>query len=272
MFYLMVPDPTGQVNGNAFAKSNVTTIVTATVAHEYQHLINASRRLYVNTQSAGFEETWLDEGLSHVAEELLFYAESKLGPRQDLSAATLRGTTAYRDAFNEYAIENFLRLERFLQNPSTNSPYADNDSLATRGATWSFLRFAVDHQSGAESSVWNQLENSTSTGLANLQQVFGSTLGTLFRDWSTSLFVDNLASGANAFFQPSWNYPSIFAAIASGAYPLATTSLTSGVPASLRVGGGGSLYLPFTVAAGKLGAVSWTTTTAGVNLSLVRTR
>jgi hypothetical protein len=90
MFYLMVPDPTGVVNGNRFAKDATTRVVIATLGHEYQHLINASRRMYVNTAATDFEATWLDEGLAHVAEELLFFAETGLKPRANIDASTLR--------------------------------------------------------------------------------------------------------------------------------------------------------------------------------------
>src|SRR4029079_8642217 len=77
MFYLLVPDPTGTINGNVRTKTAVTQSSIAVVAHEYQHLINAARRLYVN-DADDFEEVWLNEGLSHIAEELLFYRTSGL--------------------------------------------------------------------------------------------------------------------------------------------------------------------------------------------------
>ena len=86
----------------------------ATLGHEYQHLINASRRMYVNTAATDFEETWLDEGLSHVAEELLFYARTGLKPRANIDATLLRTSSAYVDAFNNEAISNFSRLGEYL--------------------------------------------------------------------------------------------------------------------------------------------------------------
>jgi hypothetical protein len=43
MFYLLVPDPDGTVS-DARTASTVVTYTNGTVAHEYQHLINASRR------------------------------------------------------------------------------------------------------------------------------------------------------------------------------------------------------------------------------------
>ena len=88
-FYLLTPDPTGAVNGNTRTTGFVDTNTTAIIAHEFQHLINGGRRIYVNDAS-DFEDTWLDEGLAHIAEELLFYREAGLGPKQNLDTPLLR--------------------------------------------------------------------------------------------------------------------------------------------------------------------------------------
>jgi hypothetical protein len=275
MFYLMVPDPNGTINGNVFSKSFVTNAAIGTTAHEYQHLINASRRLYVNNAS-DFEETWLDEGLAHTAEELVFYGRAGLTPLANIDATKLRSNTTYRAAFNNEGIDNFGRLWDFLSAPSVNSPYADNDSLATRGATWSFLRYAVDHQAttaDAQASVLSRIVNSTTTGLANLRNVFGSDLTPLLRDWATTLLLDDVSGAGARYLEPSWNLRSIFDALStSGTYPLATTSLSSATPTTLSVAGGGAAYLRFTVGAGKTGAVSWTTGSSTVVMTLVRLR
>jgi len=272
MFYLLVPDPNGVVNGNKFTKDNVTRVVIATLGHEYQHLINASRRMYVNTDATDFEVTWLDEGLSHVAEELVFYAETGLAPRANIDATTLRSSSAYVDAFNEDAISNFSRLESYLGAPSSNSPFADNDDLATRGATWSFLRYAADHTGSDDGTTWYQLVNSTTTGVANLQRVFGTDLTALARDWATSVFADDVASTDARYQQPSWNLRSIFAALEStGAYPLSTVALGAS-PMTMSVDGGSAAYLRFAVSAGQTATVQVSTLPSNVQLTLVRTR
>ena len=272
MFYLLVPDPNGVVNGNKFTKDNVTRVVIATLGHEYQHLINASRRMYVNTDATDFEVTWLDEGLSHVAEELLFYAETGLAPRANIDATKLRSSSAYVDAFNEDAISNFSRLESYLGAPSSNSPFADNDDLATRGATWSFLRYAADHTGSDDGTTWYQLVNSTTTGVANLQRVFGTDLTALARDWATSVFADDVASTDARYQQPSWNLRSIFAALEStGAYPLSTVALGAS-PMTMSVDGGSAAYLRFAVSAGQTATVQFSTLPSNVQLTLVRTR
>jgi hypothetical protein len=272
MFYLLVPDPTGVVNGNKFTKANVTRVTIGTLAHEFQHLINASRRMYVNTGATEFEETWLDEGLAHVAEELLFFAETGLTPRANIDATKLRSSSAFVDAFNNEAISNFSRFESYLGAPASNSPFADNDDLATRGATWSFLRYAADHTGSGDGTTWFQLVNSTTSGLANLRQVFGTDLTTLARDWSTSVFADDAVATDARYQQPTWNLRSIFGALESnGAYPLATTTLGT-LASAVSVKGGSAAYLRFAVTAGQTAAVRLSGLPSSMQLTLVRTR
>jgi hypothetical protein len=270
MFYLMVPDPSGTVNGNIWSKSAISTIALGTIAHEFEHLINSSRRVYVNTGATDFEESWLDEGLAHIAEELLFYAESGLTPGKNLDATTIRSSTVYKNAFNTDALANFGRLELLLESPSLNSPFADNDSLQTRGATWSFLRYAADRQS-LNATAWNQLVNSTTTGMANLRNVFGSDVSSLMRDWSTSLIADDVSGVASKYQQPSWHFRSLFDALSNGGgLPLKTTTLSSGTSASATLVPGGSVFFRFAVAAGNTATVSWGTLPTNVQMTLVR--
>lgn len=273
MFYLLVPDPTGVVNGNRFTKDNVTSSAIATVGHEYEHLINASRRMYVNTAATDFEETWLDEGLAHVAEELLFLAKTGLSPRANIDVTLLRSSAAYVDAFNDEAISNFRRLGRYLAAPTSNSPFADNDDLETRGATWSFLRYAADHTGSGDGTTWSQLVNSTTTGITNLTTVFGSSLTSLARDWATSVFSDDLATTDARYQQPTWNFRSIYAALQSNAtYPLATTALSASSSTTVNVQSGSAAYLRFSVAAGQTATIQWNTLPSALQLTLVRTR
>jgi hypothetical protein len=184
----------------------------------------------------------------------------------------LRSSSAYVDAFNNEAVSNFGRLGDYLTAPSANSPFADNDSLATRGATWSFLRYAADHTGSGDGTTWFQLVNSTTTGLANLQQVFGSDLTSLARDWATSVFADDITTTEARYQQPTWNMRSIFGALESnGAYPLVTTALSAS-PQTVSVSGGSAAYLRFAVAAGQTATLAWSALPSTMQFSLVRTK
>lgn len=248
LFYLLAPDPLGSVNGNVRRTGFVDSVTTAVLAHEFQHLINSSRRLYVNANVQTFEVTWLNEGLSHVAEELLFYHEGRSGPQRNLDVNALRSSIALKDAYNADQSSNGARYREYLVAPSTNSPIRLDDSLATRGAAWDFLRYLSDRKQrtagGTDASVWFALVNSTTSGIANLRQVFGTNIGTQLRDWSVSQYADDNVTGISAdFTQPSWNWRTIFPALGSGAtYPLAVSSLTASGASGSVIPGGATFY------------------------------
>src|SRR5665213_1864566 len=93
MFYMPVPDPGSTINGNYTSKATLSKNVLSTLVHEFQHLINAGRRIYVNGASS-FEEVWLNEGLSHIAEELLYYRISGNTPKSNIGLALVQSTQA----------------------------------------------------------------------------------------------------------------------------------------------------------------------------------
>lgn len=256
MFYLLVPDPSGVINNNRRSKDEVSTLNLGTIAHEFQHLINSGRRLYVNTSAAPNEETWLDEALAHTAEELLYYRMSGFTSRQNL---TLNSVTGSSTLFSNYGSQNFSRFYTFLINPEANSPYAPNDSLATRGAAWNFLRFAAGRQGAAgESAFYRALVNSTLTGRNNLSAVLGGNtqFADYLRDWTVSLIADDFSVAVTAaldarYIIPAWNFRSIYPGLRFnggnplGVYPINARSLSSGTTQRIWLAGGTSSYVRF---------------------------
>jgi hypothetical protein len=272
LFYLLAPDPTGTINGNVRRTGFVDSITTSVIAHEFQHLINASRRLYVTANVEDFEEPWLNEGLSHIAEELLFYHESGLAPRSNIPVGTLRSSAELVSVFNADMSANTARYDLFLEKPSENSPFRDDDSLETRGATWNLLRYLADRKAaggGSETATWQALVNTTLTGTANLANVFGSNLAGQVRDWSFSHYTDDfLASVPPEYTQPSWNYHSIFPELTGTdkSYPLEVNSLATGAStaatptASGTLIGGSSAYYRFSIPSESIAEITLTTT------------
>lgn len=281
MFYVLVPDPDGTFN-NVRTKQDVLDNTIPTLAHEYQHLINAGRRLYVNN-AFNFESVWLNEGLSHIAEELLYYRVAGKAPRQNVSISDIKGSQVA--IFNTYATDNISRFELFIAKPSQTSVYPDNDELETRGATWNMLRYLADHRGTSDGDVWNQLVNTTVEGHLNLAHVFGASYMTQIRDWATSVFSDDVPGVTNTtFLAPSWNFRSIFPALCTnpqctttlGKYPLTVVPLSDASPANLGVVAGGEAYLRFTVPAGGQASIDWSSgtlpVTPFVQFTVVRTR
>lgn len=256
MFYLLVPDTGGVINGNKRSKSLVTTLTNGTVAHEYQHLINASRRMYVNGVGTVFEERWLDEGLAHIAEELNFFRASGRSARSNLDATGFQDPV-FTSAYSTYAINNTRRYAQYLGRTESQAPIgfdAFDDDLATRGAIWSFLRFAADHlAAGSEDAFWFGLVNSRTTGIANLTAALGTTPYSLLRDWAVSVFADDNAAGLDSRFQqPSWNLRSIITGGNTATpFPLVTRALTDGSTTSVTLTAYGVSFMRFSVATGE---------------------
>ena len=155
MFYLLAPDPGGVVNGNVRTTESVRRITAGVIAHEFQHLINASRRLYINQGATYPETSYMEEGLSHIAEELVFYEASGLLPRSNLGINEIRANQQRVDAFNSYMISNAARFSNYLRAPGIHSPYQRDDDLETRGAIWAFLRYLADR--GTPGSTYGEL-------------------------------------------------------------------------------------------------------------------
>ena len=274
MFYMPVPDPNQTLNGNYDDKAFLAKGVLSVLIHEFQHLINAGRRMYVNNAS-GFEEVWLNEGLSHIAEELLYYRVSGNTPGSNIDLAFINSTQAQYDAANTYAIENFWRLLSYWEAPETNSPFGQTDGLEMRGAIWQLLRYSADRKGGAHQSTWFSLVNSTTAGQPNFNAVFGDIVAQS-RDWAVAQFTDDASLGVAAnYTHPSWNYRSLIPALNGGVSPLLTRVLAT-QPVNVTLNGGGAAYLRFRVlanASATLGATSsGQAVPSAVDFILVRTQ
>jgi hypothetical protein len=275
--YLMAPDPLATINGNRRTTGFVDTNTTAVLAHELVHLINASRKLYVNTSAVVFEAKWLDEGLAHEAEELLFYHESGLSPRANIAYSTLVATPNTRNAYTIDMSGNAARYRDFVASTGASSPYRGGDpSIATRGAAWSLLRYLADRSGPTDGTVWSKLVDNTAVGTANLQSVFGKDVGAMIRDWMVSLAVDDAAPTGPELQQPSWNWRFIFAGSEGVGvfYPLNVTPMTNATSYTGTIPAGGSTYYRLSVPANDSASITLggQSGAAGSNLQLVIVR
>lgn len=279
MFYLLVPDTAGMVNSNIRPKDQVVSFTNGTVAHEYQHLINASRRLYVNGAGTNFEERWLDEGLAHVAEELNFYKSAQRQRRQNFDITALNDPV-FAQAYATFGLNNVRRYETYLGSTETQGPIGVNsfdDDLPTRGAIWSFLRYCADHLPvGNENSFWFNLVNTTTTGVANLTHALGAPPDSIMRDWAISVYMDDNAPNVDPRFeQPSWNMRSIVTGgFAADPYSLTTRTLRDGGTTTLTLLANSVSFLQFTVPVGQDAILAVTSNNAAlpstVQLAIVR--
>jgi hypothetical protein len=264
MFYLMVPDPVGDQDEGGrrqFSAEFVKRRVPTLLVHEFQHLVNDSRRLHIN-RAPVWEQTWLNEGLSHIAEELMFFRRSGLQPRQNLGP-TAFGTAASRDAFRSFQLDNVDRLTAFLGAPMETSLIGP-DGLATRGATWSFLRYAADRFPLGEQVFWQRLvRDPRVSGFDNLRSVLGEDPQEWVRDWAVAVYADDTQLGGNPRYQvPSWNFRAIYGGMGTVVptrvdqpYPIQVERLQNDVGRTVTLLGGSGGYLRVGVPANGRAAV-----------------
>jgi hypothetical protein len=264
MFYMLVPDPSGSVNGNTRTLGFVDTLTTSVIAHEFQHLINATRRLYVNSNFVNFEETWLNEGLSHVAEELLYFRESGIQPLQNLTDAGIHADQSKYQIWKANEGNNFTRFLQYITDPGAASPVDPDRSgpLATRGATWAFLRYAVDRFFPGDASVWARFTNTESLGLQTLSEALLTDPLPVLADFSVANYVDDLGISTDPRYQhKSWNFRDIYSNtfgsrqtgvfVPLGYYPIMLSGLTDNATAGATVRGSSAAYFRLSVDAGK---------------------
>jgi hypothetical protein len=265
MFYLPVVDAAGQYNGFFNDKPTVTSQVYTTIVHEFQHLINAGRHLYVNTTAPRLEESWLDESQAMLAQELLYYRVSGFGPKQKLTWAAIssgrNANGAQFDIVNAYLVQGLWLVDSYLQVPESSTPYNNSENVATLGAAWQFMRYLLDNTTGPQYTFSRAIDNGVVTGFANLSNVFSISLPALastYQSWAIAQYVDGTGVSSNpAYSNPSWNYRSVLPnALSLASYPLRIKPLTPAVPVSVVLRGGAASFIRFRVNAGLTGQIT----------------
>ena len=240
LFYLIAPDP-GGVFSDPISTSGALSLVRTTVGHEFLHLLNSEQRLTIGGGGAqADEDTWLDEGLAHLAEELNGLAEAGLGVRRnlDLDGLVPPGDAVAAAAFNDFHILNLQRAARFALDPEGTLALGDasggdpggTESLKMRGFGYLFVRWLGDQFGPAGSGVlpgsmeqmlFRELSSGGPSFLAGtenveraVQVVSGQTRtwDELLADFLSMLAVDdNGVAGIDpAKSSLTWNYPGLF--------------------------------------------------------------
>lgn len=245
ILYLAVPDPDGVFSdpiGVARARRNALGLA----AHELQHLINAQRRVLDGSGGFGaLEETWLDEGLSQLAEELAGLRLSGLDLRQNLTFEQVAATREAQELFNTFHISNFFQLSLFMLDPGRTSVLATMDKggldgLQMRGFSWFFLRWLADQDGSAGGA---ELVRRVATGgpnhlrgVSNVEMAAGRPWADLLADFAVAVAVDDSGVGtlSERHRVPTWNFRDIFAGLNRNPsaqrrfplnFPLAETSM-----------------------------------------------
>jgi hypothetical protein len=229
IFYLIVPDDSGKF-GDARSTTDVRQNTRGTIAHEFQHMINAGIRII--RDDSPDEAGWLNEGLSHFAEELVGRAERGFSDTRKLAFRDIDDQSSSMSDLAAFFGQNILRFREWLIQPDRLGATSSRvDSLAVRGAAWALLRWTADHYAGGNvASFTRALVAGPEVGVANLAARADAPFDTLMVGW----MVANVASDAGIpnldprYTYTSWNMRDIEQAANNGVYPLSLTPLTDG--------------------------------------------
>lgn len=251
VLFMLVPDPFGIVNSNVRTAHTVRRQTVGLLAHELQHVVNAGSRIYHPEGQAPYEVSWLNEGLSHVAEELVFYRAAGLRPGRNLGPDNLRPTRV-ADALQRYQASNLARLRLWMQRPELA---LESVSPEGRGGMWSFLRYAADRRGGDPETFWRSLVGSRTTGRANLGAAIHADPQVWWREWLVASHADDWVRGLPAAHRtPSWNLRGYY----GDPFPLAVRALAEGSPRETTLSATGAGYFGFGVDPGGMAMLSVT--------------
>lgn len=247
IFYSIVADPSGALSC-AHPVSEVTQVVPVTFVHEFQHMISFNQHFLL--RGGNPEDLWLNEGMSHYAEENGGRRFLRLGPPDTAT-------------FCNYVVGDAHNAGQYFGAPQQHFlvDTAGIGGLANRGAYWLLVRYLVDQLGptlGSSDSVTRRLDRTGFTGAANVSNVAGGTpFETILERWALTNYVSDL-SGFTAppeLQYTTWRFRSAFARLQAacgttkipGLFPLdtATRSFTGSALAAsgmLRAGSG-SYYL-----------------------------
>lgn len=259
IFYLLAPDPDKRFN-NTRSTESVRQGTRGTIAHELQHMINAGRR-YQNASVDAFEASWLDEALSHLAEDMVGRTRRNFTESQPLTLQQLLppNDAAAANDFSAFFFQNFARFREYLidtENFSALGAGADT-SLAARGAGWALLRYSADTYRSADIRAFTRkLTAGPDTSLKNFLDAVGVPLDTVIANFLVTNYSDHLGIPN---LDPRFSYksydmrnimPRIEAAIRSvpsAAYPLRIQSLGNAESISSKNRSGTGSYYRVTV-------------------------
>src|SRR3989454_4291743 len=184
IFYSIVPDPSGTLSC-PHSVPGVTQLVPVTFVHEFQHMISFNQHFLLRGNLP--EDLWLNEGLSHYAEEN--------GGRTFLPDTATFCRYAFGDLYN--ASQYFTAPQNYVLVDT-----AGIGGLANRGAYWLFVRYLVDQIGatlGSKDSVTRRLDRTTLIGPANVSNAAG---GTAFPSILARSAPANYVSGLPGFAAP----------------------------------------------------------------------
>ncbi len=166
MLYVMAPDPSGKYGFRVSKDLALKNLLPAVLPHELQHAISYNQHVFEHGGAP--EESWLNEGLSHLMEDVM-----------------------------GAGLENPSRYELYLQRPNSYPIVtAGAPGLAERGGTFLFLRYLYEQHPESAAFLRGMLQTDL-TGIANLEGAYAATdanfdqFSEFVLRWSAALVLNN---------------------------------------------------------------------------------
>jgi hypothetical protein len=189
VFYTIAPDSIGGGQGKfscQHTKAQVNRGLPATFIHEFQHMISFNQHVLI--RNANSEIAWLNEGLSHIAEELgsKYYEEKYPSPLGRSNPSQL-----FPDSAQGFGPPLFVNAYNYLTNSTKHSvtSFIGLGTLEERGAAWLFLRWLADQKGEA---VFRSLVQTNRRGIDNVSVVAGEPFPALFGDFGIATYTDSI--------------------------------------------------------------------------------
>ena len=242
IFYTLVPAP-ATTKCTAVSRAAAVSNLKPTLIHEFQHMISFNQHVLLRGGTS--EEVWLNEAMSHFAEEL----GGRLIPDAEC-------TPDFSSCRSQYSGGNILDAYEYLKNTESQFmvfPTSSTGTLEERGAVWLFLRWVLDHFSGADSilatATTRALAATNQTGVVNITAVTGGDFSEMVPRWLMAAYLDD---GPDLPFEStgwlrykSWGLRGIWtdprnSQVFPAGFPLVPANLgaSSSISGTLRAGSG----------------------------------
>ncbi len=202
IFYGLAPNVECQVD-----RLEAVRVLPGVFIHEFQHMINYGQ--HVLQRDGDAEDTWLDEGLAGMAEEL----GGRLVPAD---------RCLDNDCLTQFHSGNFVNAYQYLAQVNTAyliGPRQPPLPLTEYGATWLFVRWLSDHFA-AEPTLGTDLTRAllqtTRTGAENVVSATETPFDRLLGEWQLANYLEDhpdfedLTAGTR-FRYTSWSIREVYA-------------------------------------------------------------
>ena len=229
IFYTLVPAPATS-GCTAVSRRAALNNLKPTLIHELQHMISFNQHSLVRTGLS--EDVWLNEALSHFAEEL----GGRLIPNSECTPAGFASCRA------QYTSGDLVNGYEYLKAPGARFlvfPNSGNGTLPERGAGWLHLRWVLDQFASDTilgTDLTRALVQTSNTGAANLQAATGESFSVMVPQWLMAAYLDD---GPDLPVEPtgrlrykSWGFREVWtnpqnAQVFPAGFPIAPTPITA---------------------------------------------